>query len=86
MPTGSGRFRLGPYTYRLSADGDVWLFIQERPDGKVQAPLEEDFWWSGLSLNLPVPFQPGDILFESERLSGRCTSSIPVADLLALVP
>lgn len=61
-PEEGGMLRPGPYTYLLSAAGEAWLFMRERPDGKATPQPEEDFWWSGLSLNLPVPFRPGDIL------------------------
>ena len=61
-PEEGGMLRPGPYTYLLSAAGEAWLFMRERPDGKGTPQPEEDFWWSGLSLNLPVPFRPGDIL------------------------
>lgn len=60
-PREDGKFYPGEYTYLLSAEGEIWFFDPER-ESCLRDRAESDFWCSGMDLNLPVPFRPGDVL------------------------
>ena len=56
------------YTYIMDKDGEIQYFIHEKPSlnylkGSLGSMVESQFYSGCSDLNLPVSYQPGDVLF-----------------------
>lgn len=56
------------YTYIMDKNGEIPYFIHERRSlnylkGRLGSMVENQFYSACPNLNLPVPYQPGDVLF-----------------------
>ena len=56
------------YTYIMDKNGEIPYFIHERRSlnylkGRLGSMVEDQFYSACPNLNLPVPYQPGDVLF-----------------------